>query len=1067
MPERSASIAKITRPRIRGVFPRERLYGLLDEMRQYPVTWISAPAGSGKTTLVAGYLEDKKIPCLWYQVDEGDADLATFFSYLGMAAQKAAPRKRKPLPFLTPEYLQGIPTFTRRYFENLFGRFKPPSILVLDNYQTVPDESNLHEVINNGLSIIPDGINVFVISRHDPPSILAKLRANEQMKILGWQDLRLTPVETLGIVPLKTREIPSKEVIGQLHQTADGWVAGLVLILESMKRGVELQALQKMAPQEIIDYFGNEFFNKTVQTVRDFLLKTAFLPKITVKSAEKLTGLSNADSILSALSRDNYFTERHFSTEPVYQYHPLYRDFLMTKAREIFSPQEIASIKAQAARLLEEEGQFEAAISLYKDLGNWESMAQLIQEQATSMFLEGRIRPLEEWVGSLPQALLEKKPWLLFWMGSCRFLTDPGQYYFKKALDVFNKQNDSAGIYQSLASIVISITNRSEDYKALGHWIPVLKESIGRLEGFPSKGAELRYKTALFFAMFSRGENNPEMEERAEEIFSLAEISPNSPGKIEAFSHLLFYRSFKGDFGKAALVLKNLQDLTKSMDISPLHKIFKKNMEIVYLVSIGRYEECLTAVSEGLELSRTTGIQGRDANFLNVGIQASLGSNDLPQAEKLLEKMASAVSDKKGLVVCNYYLRKSEVALHKGNLEEASFLVDLAQKLAVERGFVNLEGLIFLRKAQILRSKGKLPEAAEQLALALTLCRAEGANHLEFSTFLFEVILALDQGKERSGLVSLRKALALGREKGYFNVYLSHTDMIRLCIKALESGMEVEYVQELILHLKNNIEKPPLFLETWPWPLKIYTLGRFELLKKGQPVPFNRKAQRKPLSLLKALIALGSQEVKEEELADFLWPEAEGDAAHHSFEVTLHRLRSLIGIPEALRFKDGRLSLNPSCCWVDIHAFEQVLAQARDCIKEGSTDRAGLLTQKAIEMYQGPFLAGETELPRVISISERLRNKFLRSVSWLGQYWEEMEKLKNALACYYRGLEVDDLAEELYRCLMRCHLRLGQKAEGLSVYNHCRKTLSENLGIEPSPETRAIYKSLHSNLSSE
>lgn len=114
MPERFASIAKITRPRTRGVFPRERLYQRLDETRKYPVTWISAPAGAGKTTLVAGYLETKKIPCLWYQVDEGDTDIATFFSYLGMAAQKAAPQKRKPLPFLTPEYLQGLSTLTLR-----------------------------------------------------------------------------------------------------------------------------------------------------------------------------------------------------------------------------------------------------------------------------------------------------------------------------------------------------------------------------------------------------------------------------------------------------------------------------------------------------------------------------------------------------------------------------------------------------------------------------------------------------------------------------------------------------------------------------------------------------------------------------------------------------------------------------------------------------------------------------------------------------------------------------------------------------------------------------------------
>ena len=355
MPERLAPIAKITRPRIRGVFPRERLFGLLDETRQYPVTWISAPAGSGKTTLVASYLEDNKIPCLWYQVDEGDADIATFFNYLGMAAKKAAPQKRKPLPLFTPEYLQGISTFTLRYFENLFSRLKLPSILVLDNYQTVPAESNFHDVINDGISTIPDGINVIVISRHDLPPALSRLRANGLMKMLGWDDLRLTLEETIGIVPLKAQEIRSKEVIGQLHQAADGWVAGLVLMLESMKRGVEPHLFGKMAPEEIIDYFGNEFFNKTDKEIQDFLLQTAFLPKITIKAAEQLSGLSNAGSILSTLSRNNYFTERHYSTEPVYQYHPLFREFLMARARETFSQERLSTLLRQAAILLEED----------------------------------------------------------------------------------------------------------------------------------------------------------------------------------------------------------------------------------------------------------------------------------------------------------------------------------------------------------------------------------------------------------------------------------------------------------------------------------------------------------------------------------------------------------------------------------------------------------------------------------------------------------------------------------------------------------------------------------------
>ena len=94
-----ASIAKITRPSAAGIFARKRLFRLLDTCRKYPVIWITGPAGSGKTTLVSSYLDANKLPCLWYQVDEGDWDIATFFSYIGMAARKAAPRRRTPSLF--------------------------------------------------------------------------------------------------------------------------------------------------------------------------------------------------------------------------------------------------------------------------------------------------------------------------------------------------------------------------------------------------------------------------------------------------------------------------------------------------------------------------------------------------------------------------------------------------------------------------------------------------------------------------------------------------------------------------------------------------------------------------------------------------------------------------------------------------------------------------------------------------------------------------------------------------------------------------------------------------------
>ncbi|MBI3814858.1 MAG: AAA family ATPase, partial [Nitrospinae bacterium] len=116
------SPAKITRPSIARVFPRKRLFRLIDNNRTGKAIWICGPPGAGKTTLIGSYIESRKLPCILYQVDEGDNDIPTFFHYLGIAAKEIDSRKRKPLPHLTPEYSLGINTFTRRYFEDFFSR---------------------------------------------------------------------------------------------------------------------------------------------------------------------------------------------------------------------------------------------------------------------------------------------------------------------------------------------------------------------------------------------------------------------------------------------------------------------------------------------------------------------------------------------------------------------------------------------------------------------------------------------------------------------------------------------------------------------------------------------------------------------------------------------------------------------------------------------------------------------------------------------------------------------------------------------------------------------------------
>jgi ATP/maltotriose-dependent transcriptional regulator MalT/two-component SAPR family response regulator len=1065
MKTRSPTIAKVTRPIPTGVYPRKRLFNLLDRKRKYPVIWVSGPPGCGKTTMVTSYLENKDNPCLWYQADEGDADPATFFYYLGLAAKKATPRKRKPLPLLTPEYFPGLPTFTLRYFENLFQRLKAPSFLVFDNYQEVPVESPFHDVIRHGLSNIPKGINVILISRSEPPPDLTHMQANNLMDIIGWQDLRLTLKESNDIVRLQSRQEISKEAIAYIHKYTDGWLAGLMLMLKTAQiEKIDPRELDKVPTERIFDYFTGEIFGKADENSQRFLLQTAFLPKMTVSMAEALTGFESASRILSQLNRNHCFTERRFRSSPAYEYHPLFRDFLLSRAKETFSSEFLSDLRRRAAVFLEEADQTEAAIELMCDADDWEGMVQLIMKNAPTMLAQGRNRPLGKWLSSLPKDIFENTPWLLYWMAACRLPFDPSksQRHFEKAFERFKGQKDAAGTFLAWAGVINSIFYAWE-FNGFDKWFQVFEELMQTFETFPSKEIEGRVALSMTTALAIKRPEHPEFETWAERALSLARDNKDVETQVLTLFHAATHAIFTGGPSKAAPFLESLRELTRSSNVSPFGQITVKIGEASCHMFSGSREKCLDAVSKGLKISRESGVHAMDFILLGNAAECALEIEDLKIAGNEIGKMYALSESALPFQKAFYHHLRSREALIRNDLALAAYHAKLASDFVSVAGRGFNMGLCWLREAMILYRLGEYQQARRLHKNALDISRRSKSRIIESKALFTGAYFALDQGNETAGLKLLQKALAMAKElQYYFSADDDPSVTVRLCAKALKNGIEVDHVQEIIRKRKLVLDDPPLHLENWPWAIQIYTLGRFDMLIDGKPFKSSKKIQKKPLEMLKVLSSFGEgQEVSKVQLSDILWPDADGDKAQRSFDTTLYRLRQILGNDKAIIMREGRLSLDLRYCWVDSMAFEHILKQAEYYAKKKDRTNSIQSLEKAIALYKGPFLAGETDEPWAISYNERLRSKFLRAIERLGNYLEEKGDLNRAVDCFQKAIEVDDVAEMFYRRLMICLKKLDRRSDAISTYKRCEKTLSASLGLEPSPKTKAIKESLY------
>ena len=1114
----TTSLAKITRPNISRVLPRERLFSLLDQGREQSIIWLTGPPGSGKTTLVSNYTERRKLDCLWYQMDQGDMDIATFFYYLRQATLKGKSENNSPLTLsdidsslsgqanryfkkivhrinvissqlghlslhspkvgkLLPkfEYIGNIATFTRGYFRHVFEQLKTPFLVVFDGYHEVPTHSEFHDVISHGFSEIPAGGCVVLISRNEPPAAMARFRANQKMCFINWDDLRLSQEESNNIVKLRGHKLSDEELV-QLYNKTQGWAAGLVLMLEHIGSEDTISiSPDTFIPQVIFDYIAGEIFQGIDKKTQDFLLQTAYLPQMTDEMAIEVTKIKTADSFLHDLCQNNNFvTEKTISNKTIYEYHPLYREFLLSISKKSLKIKEIADRQRNAAILLESNGQIEEAIEILVDISEWELLKEIIHKHAEHMLEYGRGETLAQWLNDLPKEVMNKDPWLLYWLGSChlQFELRQSRIFYERAYKLFNnkKNPDIKGLILSCSGVINAILHELDDLTLLDQWIGPLRE---HLQNYPESipvDSEAHVTYCMFTSLLLRQSDNPDSDIGywVDRAFTASLSCPNNKRvSVQLFVSIAYM--WGGMFNRAREIIDAINKMETSPEISPLNLTLLKYVDSMCFMLMGKRALCLKTVDEGVKYAQESGVTIWKYHTLINGVGAALGAGDLEIAQQLLDQIESEQVKGRRQEQCLYYYFHAWADILNEDKLSAYQHQKTALRLSIEVGNPFFEMLCRLAMAQILFENGDERRGAMHLRQVRASARDLDNPLLEYLSFLTYAYLALDYGKRFSGLKSLKYAMEVGRENMFMTTLWWRPEiMSRLCATALQEKIETDYVKTLIRKRRLVLPDTSSTIEEWPWLIKIYTFGQCRFQDDEQRLGFTAKLNRKPLELFKVIIAYGGTEIDEGILAETLWPGVDSEYSLRSLTTTIHRLRKFIGDDRVILVQDRLISLDKKYCWLDVWAFENLAQEIDLLISSGQNnigqDQVTRLIEKIFQLYRGPFMASEADKIWYISPREKLRDKFLHSLNSIAHYLEKRGDFEKALECYQQGIKVDNLAEGLYRGLMLCYRKLGRKAEAIEIYERCRKTLASVLKTSPSRETMILYENILTEL---
>lgn len=1064
------SKTKIILPKRRvELLSRQRLLNALYEYLDRKLIMVSAPAGYGKTSLLIDLAHHSDLPFCWLALDSLDRDPSVFIAYFIAALSERFPQfgKRSTSALNGLKSLEeGMERLLVTLVNEIYDEIHEHFVLVLDDFHLLDEVESIQYFINRFTQLVGENCHLILSSRSLPnlPD-MPLLVAREQVGGLDFSDLSFRPEEIQALLAQNQDIRLSDEEARKLAEATEGWITGLQFADLDLIRSGELD----FQPSEVIgvsvfDYLGQQVLERQPESLQTFLLRSSLLEEFDANLCEvALAPLyskpQNWSNFLETIVQKNLFALPVGINGQWLRYHHLFRDYLQERFRKEH-PEEVHPILQRLAQFHETQGRWEQAYQLYKQLGDMNALADMIERAGIPMYQRAMLI-LESWLKDVPPSQFQRRPSLISLRGhieASKGNASEGIALLNTAIAKFRAEKD-------ISELSLALVRRGNAHRLLGNYKSAIQDADEVLESIEANDdLQWIYADALRvkgLGLYQQGQTLQAAKylERALDIYVRVNDAPSIP--ILLMETGMVYRA-TGSYDKAKASYEKALDIWRRTGNLLWEADLFNSLGVLHHQQ-GEYEQAAHALEEGLLCAQRSGYKRLEALILISLGDLYVDVEDFEVAAQNYVPARELVQQLGDQFLINYLtLAEVNLMLEQRNTSRARQNLDQAAAYLQSSDSRYQHGLHRLTRGRLLLLEGR-PEQAVSELIESKECFTEDGREMESAWSHLWLAAAHYQAGDRA---SAREEISAGLQNpndiDHFLVVAAlkarewldglsddpevSPNLRNLVVKMHRLSSQLPRTRRQLRRLARTIEVPSP-------RLVIHAFGPGQVWISGKSITMAEWQTQSVRELFFYLLS-ANRPMTKEKIAESLWPEtAEPAKLRIRFKNEIYRLRRAVG-QNTILFEDERYRFNPDVDHeYDMEAFDAYLAKA----KSASTPTEQIsLYERAIGLVRGPYLE-DIGATWVWPEREHLSREFLSASLTLAKLYLKEAQTPKALSTCQRALEYDAAFEAAYRLMMEIYHRMGDRPSVVHVYQTCEQAMRRIFDLPPSEETQKLY----------